>query len=137
MKPARSLVVLFALAALGRGEARAAPAPALALGAGLDCREELGTGRLLCTVEISPPFGYSIAWSDALVVEAPPAARPLRSRVPGAGDPPRSIVLGFVLASGEGGSIEIVARAAVCPAPPRAGACRPLSIRLAAPVASR
>jgi hypothetical protein len=81
----------------------------------MDCRTEPGSGRLVCTVELEPPGGQRLTWSDALVVSAPAAATPLRSRVRGSGRPPRRIVLGFVLGSGAGGRIEVLARAVVCP----------------------
>jgi hypothetical protein len=113
-----------ALAALLTGAPRAGATEA-ELGAAMDCRVEAGTGRLLCTVALEPPAGKTLTWSDAVVVSAPPSARPLRSRVASSAGHPEQIVIGFVLGGGEGGRIEVVARAVSCPASPRAGACTP------------
>jgi hypothetical protein len=91
----------------------------------MDCRLESGTGRLLCTVMLAVPNERVLSWSDALVVSAPPAARPLRSRVASSSARPEQIVIGFVLGRGAGGRIEVVARAVTCPLTPRAGTCTP------------
>jgi len=102
-----------ALEALG---APGGPAPAESeLRGSMDCRAERETGRLVCSVELEAPADEVLTWSDALVVSAPPAARPLRARVPGTGRPPTRIVLGFVLGPGAGGRIELLARAVTCP----------------------
>jgi len=102
---------------------QAVPPPRAELRATMACRSEPGTGRLVCVVELEPPVGHELTWSDALVVSAPARATPLRSRVAGAGRPPRRIVLGFVLGAGAGGRIEVLARAVACPTGERAGAC--------------
>lgn len=99
--------------------------------ASMSCRIEAGSGRLLCTVSFAPPAGRAVSWSDALVVEAPRAARALRSRVTSKSDRPSEVVLAFVLGSGEGGRIEVLARAVTCPVAPRAGACTPEAHRVA------
>jgi hypothetical protein len=91
----------------------------------MDCRLESGTGRLLCTVRLQLPEERVLSWSDALVVSAPPAARPLRSRVGSSSARPDQIVIGFVLGGGAGGRIEVLARAVTCPRTPRTGACTP------------
>jgi hypothetical protein len=101
--------------------------------ASMDCRTEAGSGRLLCTLTLVPDAGWSLSWSDALVVAAPPAAQPLRARVSSASADPARIVIGFVLASGPGGPIEVLARAVSCPKPGRVGACRPASARVSFP----
>jgi hypothetical protein len=121
---ARGVLGLVALAAL-LVTARRAAATEAELGAAMECRVEAGTGRLLCTVALEPPAGKTLSWSDAVVVSAPPSARPLRSRVASSAGHPERIVIGFVLGSGEGGRIEVVARAVSCPVSPRAGACTP------------
>jgi hypothetical protein len=118
---------VFGLAVLAAGlgvEPRAAHAEG-ELRATLECRVEAGTGRLLCTVALGAAAGRTLSWSDALVVAAPPSARPLRARVASSAGRPEQIVIGFVLGEGEGGRIEVVARAVTCPAPPQGGACTP------------
>jgi len=103
----------------------AASAPELELRAAMTCQTEPGSGRLLCTVSFEAPGGRALSWCDALVVSAPPAAKPLRSRVRGTGTPKR-VVLGFVLGAGAGGRIDVLARAVACPAKGSA-ACESLS----------
>jgi hypothetical protein len=118
-----------ALAAALTGAPRAAATEA-GLGAVIDCRMEAGTGRLLCTVGLTAPAGRTLSYSDALVVSAPPSARPLRSRVASRSGRPEQIVIGFVLGSGAGGPIEVLARAVTCPSGPRTGACTPAQRRV-------
>jgi len=93
--------------------------PRVELRAAMACQTEPGSGRLVCTVEFESPAAHRIAWCDALVVSAPPVATPLRARVRGTRTPPRA-VLGFVLGSGAGGRIEVLARAVACPSKPHA-----------------
>ena len=110
-------VLALALAGHARGDE--------GMKASMECRLEAGSGRLLCTVALAAPAGRVLSWSDALVVSAPPAARPLKSRVASGSGRPDQIVIGFVVGSGDGGRIEVVARAVSCPAASRAGACTP------------
>ena len=115
---------LFVFGVLGAfGAPTKAPSPGPELRATMDCRSEPEAGRLVCTVELEPPPGHTLSWSDALVVSAPPRARPLRSRVAGSGRPPRRIELGFVIGAGDGGRIDVLARAVTCPVE-RAGDCQ-------------
>jgi len=95
------------------------------------CRIEPGSGRLLCTVRLTAPEGRAISWSDALVVAAPRAARALKSRVTSRSDRPSEVLLAFVLGSGEGGRIDVLARGVTCPVAPRRGACTPETHRIA------
>jgi hypothetical protein len=93
----------------------------------MSCRLEAGSGRLLCTVIVTPPPGEVITWSDALVVAAPSAARALRSRAASKSDQPDRVVLAFVVGGGEGGRIAVVSRAVACPKAPHPGACMPFT----------
>jgi hypothetical protein len=109
---------------LGRGSsALAEPTPS----ATMQCRVEAGSGRLLCTVRVAPVPGRSIAWSDALVIATPTAARALRSRAASKSEQPDQVVLAFVIGSGAGGRIAVVSRAVSCPTAPRKGACTPVT----------
>jgi hypothetical protein len=116
-------LLLAAVASSGETPAGAEPKPLAAM----SCRIEAGSGRLLCTVSLLPPPGRSIAWSDALVVGTPSAARALRSRGASTSEHPDRVVLAFVLGGGEGGRIAVVARAVACPVAPRAGTCTPFT----------
>jgi hypothetical protein len=98
--------------------------------ASMTCRVEAGSGRLLCTVSFTAPAEGRVAWSDALVVAAPQAARPLRSRVTSQSGRPDQVVLAFLLGSGQGGRIEVLARAVTCPVGPREAACKPVESRV-------
>ena len=114
----------LAVLVLGRGaSAVAEPSPS----ATMHCRLEAGSGRLLCMVRVVPVPGRSIAWSDALVVATPSAARALRSRAASKSEQPDQVVLAFVIGSGAGGRIAVVARAVSCPLAPRKGACTPVT----------
>jgi hypothetical protein len=96
----------------------------------MGCRIEPGSGRLLCTVSFVAETGREVSWSDALVVAAPSAARALRSRVTSTSERPDQVLLAFVLGSGEGGRIDVLARAVTCPVAARAGACTPSTARV-------
>lgn len=114
----------------GLAHATSAHADEAELAASMECRSEPGSGRLLCTVALVPGAGRVLSWSDALVVAAPPAVQPLRSRVTSPSTEPGRIVIGFVLGSGAGGTIEVLARAVSCPGSGRAGACGPSTRRV-------
>jgi hypothetical protein len=109
------------------GSARADAPP---FRASMACHHEAGSGRLLCTVALAPGAGLALSWSDALVVAAPPGVQPLRARVTSSSREPERIVIGFVLGSGAGGPIEVLARAVTCPAAGRSGACRAVSTQV-------
>jgi hypothetical protein len=97
------------------------------LSATMGCALEAGTGRLLCTVTLTPPPGSSLSWSDAVVVSSPPGAHALRARVASGRATPERILIGFVLTEGKGGAIEVRARAVTCPKAPRRGTCEPVT----------
>ncbi|HET9930046.1 MAG TPA: hypothetical protein VFQ35_05150 [Polyangiaceae bacterium] len=99
------------------------------LGVKLNCEPALSVGRIRCALDVSSPEGSRLAWVDALVVETPPFARALRTRVaqPIGVDRTKSELLLGLVASGEGvGTLGVRARAVVCPISGKAR-CRPLS----------
>lgn len=51
-----------------------------ALRAHLRCERAPGSGRIVCELRVGAVLG-KLVWSDALVVRAPPFARPLRARI--------------------------------------------------------
>jgi hypothetical protein len=110
---------------LGALTASAGASAAPELSTRMGCALEAGTGRLLCTVTLTPPPGASLSWSDAVVVRSPPGAHALRARVASARATPERILIAFVLTEGGGGVIEVRARAVSCPRAPRRGACEP------------
>jgi hypothetical protein len=80
----------------------------------------------MCNVTLGAQPSRRLTWSDALVLEAPPASPPLRARVPSRSDSPERIVVSFVLGEASG-SVQLLVRAVDCPAAPGAGACRSLT----------
>jgi hypothetical protein len=107
-----------------------APAAPPALSAHLSCESALGPGRVRCTLGAEVPAEQRLAWFDALVVEAPPFARPLRARIAhrGAAEESKVDVALALLATGVGeGWLVVRARAVVCGRGQASAECRPLS----------
>jgi hypothetical protein len=123
--PCSALVLcVVAFAALAPRPARAA-APLVRL----SCRPAAAPGRVSCELEIEVAEGR-LAWADALVVRAPPFARPLRARVSprqASQRLDRRVRLPISLAataSGKG-TLEVKARSVVCLRTGRAERCTP------------
>jgi hypothetical protein len=80
---------------------------------------------------VEAPPQQRLSWVDALVVEAPSFARPLRSRIPhrmAAGPQTRATLPFALMATSVGhGRLLLRARAVVCRAGTREGACRPVT----------
>jgi hypothetical protein len=72
-------LVLLA-AALPGTAARAADEPP-PMTAKVECARLVEPGRVRCEVEVRAASGHPVHWADAVVVEAPPFAPPLRARV--------------------------------------------------------
>src|SRR5690606_28311027 len=76
------LAVMLLGCALGmarRGAAQEPEPPRLS--ATLSCPPRAGQGRIVCELHLEAPSGHRLRWADALVVEAPEFALPLRARV--------------------------------------------------------
>lgn len=108
------LLAVCAVALVG-----AAPLPV----ARLSCRPEAGPGRVLCELEVEAPASQRLTWADALVVEAPAFAAPLRARVGSSQATARTdsrirlpVALGATHA-GEG-LLRVKARYVTCPSAP-------------------
>jgi hypothetical protein len=107
-----------ALALGGSSGPWAPPGPAPALRAEAECTPLPGPGKVLCTVR-ERSVGGKWTWGDVIVLDAPPFAPPLRTRV-AAGDASRRDADGadFALAlaaRGDGsGELRVLARAVVC-----------------------
>lgn len=116
--------------AVAQGDARIA--------AELSCPERMGEGRIVCELTVAAPEGALLSWADALVVEAPDFALPLRSRVVGRlpEEGARQVVIALpLLATAENtGVLRVRARAVVCPEG-REASCVTSSRGLVAPVA--
>jgi len=87
--------------------------------AALSCRQEAAPGRVLCELRVTPVGQGRLVWSDALVTEAPPFARPLRARVSPqrfsqAGAAEGYLTLAFVATEAGTGRVVLLARAVVC-----------------------
>lgn len=82
------------------------------------CEHKAAKGRVICDVEIEATGGR-IAWADVVVVEAPPFAPPLRSRVALADARARTdrrvrIPVAFVATAQGRGMVTVRGRAVVC-----------------------
>lgn len=119
--------VAWLLFAATLGPAGVASAEEPRITAELRCESAPGPGRVRCELEIRPPAGSRLAWSDALVVEAPSFAPPLRSRVSAVPTDDGVSRATFALVATATGSAPLVvrARAVVCPADASAARCIP------------
>jgi hypothetical protein len=98
------------------------------LSARVECAPAAGPGRILCQLSASAASG-KLLWVDALVVQAPPFARPLRSRVVAqvAADPLGTATAKLALVASEPGQgeLQLRVRAVVCEEEPSGEACAP------------
>lgn len=122
--------------ALGLLVAPSSQADSPVLQAELRCEPAQGPGRILCELTSQAAHG-KLVWSDALVVHAPPFARPLRSRVlaqlgSSAGSGKSSAKLALVAATAGQGQLELLARAVVCHEDPAGDWCAPEAVAVSA-----
>jgi hypothetical protein len=114
-KRALSTALFWALSGL----ARLAPAESASeLSARLVCPQRPGPGRVVCEAELEVEAGV-LAWADVLVVDAPPFASPLRSRVgPSAlfmkSDRRQRLQLALAATAAGSGELRVRARAVLC-----------------------
>lgn len=111
----------------------AASAESPPLGARLTCEPAAAIGRVRCDVEVSPPTGARVGWADALVVESPEFARPLRSRVRAvreAGRGPARAPLALVATRIGQGTLRVRARAVLCADTDALAPCRAAMVDL-------
>jgi hypothetical protein len=116
------------LLALASSSARAAEPPSVK--AELSCRPEAAPGRVLCELRYGVGPGLRLVWVDALVLQAPPFARPLRSRVTPerykeASASERRLTLAFVASASGVGPVTVAARAVTCRGEGERESCRP------------
>lgn len=103
---------------LAAAEGSPAAQRSVAPSASLSCRPHAGPGRVICELELATRAGR-LVWADVLVVQAPPFARPLKSRV-GLGEASlrteQRVRLPVALLASEPGEAQLViqARAVVC-----------------------
>jgi hypothetical protein len=127
-----SLVWVSALSAAALGSLLVVSPSARAedpmLSARVECAPAAGPGRILCQLNASTAAG-KLVWVDALVVQAPPFARPLRSRVVAQlGADPRtaaSAKLALVASEQGQGELTVRVRAVICQEGPSGEACAP------------
>ncbi len=120
------LLSLALLSSFAAGASAAERRPALSVE--LDCQRGAKPGRILCELTTRASSGQ-LLWSDALVVRAPPFARPLRSRfvaqLDASGAPRASAKLALVATTEGLGTLELLARAVVCRDAPNGQWCAP------------
>lgn len=99
------------------------------LGMRVACEAPELPGRVRCDVELHAPAAGRLAWSDVLVVSAPSATRPLRSRVVGhvGQDGVGRAVLAFVASTTGVFPVLVRGRATVCRQGQTGAACRPVT----------
>jgi hypothetical protein len=129
---ARHLAAALCFAALGESAVCGAAVPEAApIRAQLVCPSGLRPGRVLCTLSIHGR-GARLAWGDALVVEAPDFARPLRARVgfeerSAHGETRLELPIALVAVGAGAGQLQVRARAVVCEGKSLRG-CAPASV---------
>ena len=118
------------VAAPTRAETPAPRAPVTELEARLECEPAPGPGRVRCALRARVGAEHRLGWIDALVVEAPEFARPLRARIPYRGslkEPQVELLLGLVASDVGRGRLTVRVRALVCPRAGAGGRCRPVT----------
>jgi hypothetical protein len=103
----------------------------------VECTPAAGPGRILCQLNASTASG-KLVWVDALVVQAPPFARPLRSRIVAqvGTDPVTTASAKLALVASEQGQGELAlrVRAVVCQEEPSGEACVPEQVLASAKI---
>jgi hypothetical protein len=108
---------------------RSAQADSSGLSARLECARATAPGRIVCELTASASSG-KLVWVDALVVQAPPFARPLRSRFVAQTEPAgalgtASAKLALVASELGIGELELRVRAVLCHEGPNGEWCGP------------
>jgi hypothetical protein len=118
------------------GPVPSAHADSPSFSARVECAPTTGPGRILCQLTASASSG-KLVWVDALVVRAPPFARPLRSRVvaPVAALATASAKLALVGSALGAGQLELRVRGVLCHDSPSGEWCGPEMVPVSAAVA--
>ena len=98
------------------------------LSAELRCARASAPGRIVCELTTRSAAG-KLAWSDALVVQAPAFARALRSRVMSEAGMAK---LALVASAPGTGTLEVLVRAVICEPGGTAVGCRPYTRKVSA-----
>jgi hypothetical protein len=125
---------LVSTVALVLGVSPAVHADGALLAAHVECARASAPGRIVCDVHATASAG-KLVWVDALVVQAPSFARPLRSRVVAqivpAGSPAAASAKLALVASELGkGELELRVRGVVCSDAPSGEWCAPEVVRV-------
>jgi hypothetical protein len=130
------LVALVCAYGLADAAPQSGPSPRLSVA--LSCPSRAGKGRIVCELQVVAPEAHILRWADALVVEAPDFALPLRVRVAGQlaeeGVQRAQIAIPLFATEENTGALRVRARAALCPLR-TGGACIPSSREVTASVA--
>jgi hypothetical protein len=124
----------LALTALLFGSSAVAAEPELDVQ--VSCMSTQSPGRVRCDVELRAGPGARLAWSDVLVVSAPRAARPLRSRVAAASGADGVGRAALALVASATGVFPVIVRArgVVCGAEATEARCVPVTRAVTAEV---
>lgn len=115
--------------------ARSSRADEPALSAHLECPHAAEPGRIVCALEVSAASGR-LVWADALVVQAPAFARPLRSRasIPVAPSGATSAKLALVASEPGEGELLVLVRGVLCQPHSNGNFCAPSQVAVSAKV---
>lgn len=119
----RLLTLLFVLSFAAFARAESNP-----LTAALSCARATAPGRIVCELSTHSATG-TLSWSDALVVQAPAFARPLRSRVMSEAGVAK---LALVASAPGTGTLQVLARGVICEPGGTAAACHPYTREVSA-----
>jgi hypothetical protein len=122
----RDRAAALALAAIVLATASSSSAEEPEMRARLACPAAASPGRVVCVLEVSAASGR-LVWVDALVVQAPAFARPLRSRLvaPVAANGSSSLKLALVASEPGQGELRVRVRGVLCQEDANGDFCSP------------
>lgn len=125
----REWVRLLTALALSTLPLPSAAAPAPELDVRTSCEPAQDPGRVRCDIELRARGEWRVAWADVLVISAPSAVRPLRSRVaaPAGADGVGRAALAVIASTTGAFPVGVRGRAVVCAGAPEHERCHPVT----------